>query len=317
MSPQILKLLLAFEAVWIALLVVLLPCAMAARSAHERRRQAETERRAAIYKALAVYLGGNRDLDAARMFAASHRGDFEDAIHQFQSAVAGRCEDVGDLALRLGLVSRWCRVAVDGNLAERRNALSKLAALSHYRPVYALACDLAARAITDRDEEIRLGAARILLHSGDLQQVTRLFEHLLCDSRLIRAVVGPELRRYARELCPDAIRGLLQKANTEQLAGALDVIASWERGLPLEGLGHLSSHLDARVRLGLMRLLPLLPRGEKARTALLAGLSDPDPRVRAAAAAAAGHLNISRNPALAVPVISEEAMSLACLGGNA
>ncbi len=317
MNPHIPKLLLALEGGWAALLFVLLACAMAARAARERRFQAVTERRAAIYKVLAIYVGGNRDLDAARMFASSYRSEFEDAIRQFQSAVAGRCEEVGDLALRLGLVSRWCRLAVNGSLPERRDALSKLAAVGHCRPVFALACDIAAHAITDGDEEVRLGAARILLHSADLQQVARVFEHLLCESRLIRALIGPELRRYARELCPVAVRELLRKADTEQLAGALEVIASWERGLPLEGLAQLASHSDAGVRLQLMRLLPLLPGGEEARTALLAGLSDPDPRVHAAAMASADRLNILRNPEPAVPVVFEEAMSLACLGGIA
>ena len=229
--------LLILEAAWAVALLVLLAFAMASRSDRRKRRPAASALRTTIQKALAVYVGGNTGLDGLQSLAAAHPEEFRNSIRDFQGAVAGRCEAVGELAFRLGLVSRWCDTAQSGSPAERRNALSLIAAVATYAPVHRLAGDLALRAIDDPDEQVRLAAARLLLHSGDPLQIASLFERLLSDTPLVRILIGPELRVYAGELCKTVVPEALRGAQPGILVSALNLLTSWERGLPLAGFG--------------------------------------------------------------------------------
>jgi hypothetical protein len=298
MIPEALFALLILEAVWAVALLVLLAFAMASRFGRRKRSPAARALRTAIQRALAVYVGGNTGLAGLQSLAAAHPEEFRNSIREFQGAVAGRCEAVGELAFRLGLVSRWCDTAQSGSPAERRNAFSLIAAVAPYAPVYRLAGDLARRAIDDPDEQVRMAAARLLLHSGDPLQIASLFERLLSDTPLVRILIGPELRVYAGELCKTVVPEALGSANPGVLVNALNLATSWERGLPLAGFGRLAVHPDAAVRLSFVRLLPLLPAGLESRQALLRGLADKDPRVHAAAVAAAGRLKILPDPDL-------------------
>ena len=296
MIPAALLALLILEAVWAMALFVLLAFAMASRLGRLKRRLGASALRTAIQRALAVYVGGNTGLDELQSLAAAHPEEFRNSIREFQGAVAGRSEAVGELAFRLGLVSRWCDTAQGGSPAERRLAFSLIAAVAPYAPVHRLAGDLARRAIDDPDEQVRLAAARLLLHSGDPLRVARLFERLVSDTPLVRILVGPELRVHASELCRSVVPEALRSAHPEELVNALNLVASWERGLPLAGFGRLAAHPDVAVRLAFVRLLPLLPAGVESRQALRHGLADKDPRVHAAAVAAAGRLKILPDP---------------------
>ncbi len=311
MIPAALDALLILEGAWAVALVVLLTFAAASRRARRLRIPTTLALRSAIQKALAAYVGGNPDLAGLQALAAAHPQEFRDSLLEFQGAVGGRCEAVGDLAFRLGLVSRWCDAAQTGSPAERRDAFACIAAVAEYAPVHGLAGSLAEQAIDDPDEQVRLAAARLLLHSGDPLRVAPLFERLLSETPLVRILIGPELRIHAGELCRRVVPDALRNASPQHLVYALKLLASWERGLPLHELGSLASHPNATVRLEFAGLAPLLPTSPEHHQALQQCLADKDPHVQAAAVAAAGRLKIPVNPDPAV------SLNLVCAGGVA
>ncbi len=302
--------LLAIESLWAAALVPLLAGGMILRRARLNCARAAARHRDAIYRALAIYVGGNRDLEPLRALAAASPEEFQQALQDFQTAVAGRCDEIGELALRMRLVSRWCDAAQTGNLEERRTALRRIASVAQFGPVYPLARDVAAEAIGDSDEQVRLAAARVLVHSRDRMQIAQLFNRLLGDTRLVRAMVGPELRVHAAELCGGVVLEALRHGSAREIVCTLEILHSWERAVPLDGFGYFAAHPDAVVRREFLRLLPILPATREHRQALADGLADAHPGVRAAAAIAARRMNFSGIPGV-VPGI------LACAGGAA
>lgn len=308
MIPIVIRSLLVLESIWAATLLLLLMAGMSLRVLRSRRVRATAELRETIYQALAIYVGGNPETGRLRKLAAAHRDTFDEALQQFQGALAGRCEALGEVALKLGLVSRWCDVAQSGKVADRRAAFSRIASVAHYPAIHSLARSVASAAIVDSDEEIRVAAARVLLHSGDYLQIAQVFRGLLSDTPLVRILIGPELRPYATDLCRIVVPEILRNGDPVEIGRTLEILASWERGIPLPGLASLSKHDDPAVRLRFMRLLPLLPFGFDSRQTLTRGLADGDSRVREAAAMARERLGVS---------IADPPEDLACAGGVA
>jgi hypothetical protein len=73
----ILKIVLAAEALWGGVLLVLLTVAMASRTAALRRSTAKPTIQATALDALTVYLGGNDDLEQLKSLFAKHREELE------------------------------------------------------------------------------------------------------------------------------------------------------------------------------------------------------------------------------------------------
>jgi hypothetical protein len=242
-----------------------------------------------VVDALSVYLGGNQDTGDLCALAAAHPGEVQDTILRYQTIVSGRREELCDLTIRMGYVQRWCQETQAAGIAARRKAFSCLAAVAHYEPVRRLVGDIAANAVQDPDEQIRLEARRILLASGERGEVARVFETVLSDTPGVRRAIAAELGRYAMELCETAVPQALQSRNKREV---LSLLVSWERALPLTDVRPLAEHGDPAVRLEAMRLLPFLPATIENRVAILGGLRDIDDDVKAAAATAACRLKL-------------------------
>jgi len=235
-----------------------------------------------IVDAVSVYLGGNHDLARLRQLAEAHSDDVRETILRYQVLVAGRRDELGELTLKLGYVQQWCREVRSANLARRRRAFAYLAAVAHHGPVRRVLGAIPANAFADSDEQVRVHAARILLSSGELPVISRVFEVILVDTPSVRLLVAADLRQHAIALCKEAIPKALGSSNLREV---LRVLVSWECALHLPDMRTLVQHSDPEVRVDCMRLLPFLPSTPENRAALLAGLADQHPDVAAAAAA--------------------------------
>lgn len=235
-----------------------------------------------IVDAISVYLGGNHDLASLRVLAEAHPDDVRETILRYQGLIEGRRDELGELTLKLGYVQRWCQEVRSANVARRRQAFSFLAAVAHHGQVRRILGAIPANAFADSDEQVRVHAARILLSSGELPTVGRVFEVILEDTPCVRLLVAADLRRHAIPLCKAAIPKALESANLREV---LRLLVSWECALHLPDVRPLVKHPDPEVRVDCMRLLPFLPSTPENRAALLAGLADPHPDVSAAAAA--------------------------------
>ena len=77
------------------------------------------------------------------------------------------------------LVHHWCEKATSKTLEVRRKAYARLEAATYDEPSYWAAETLLGRAIGDPDEQIRLSAAKAVLHTGSPERVGQVFEQAL------------------------------------------------------------------------------------------------------------------------------------------
>jgi len=259
---------------------------------------ATPEIRQEIVDALSIYMGGNHDVTRLRALVASHPETVQDTILQYQARVAGRCEQICDLAIVLGYVEHWCNRTHSRKLLERRQAFACLSAVAHYEPVRRFMGNIPEMVLRDPDEQIRLDAARILLSTGDATAITQVLESVLADTPGVREAIAGELGRYAMQLCTQAVPQSLRSHPREMLK----LLVSWERALPLPDMREAAGHSDPEIRLEVVRLLPFLPATPQNRSILSSRLTDEDHRVRAAAAAAADVMRIPHPDSKPSPV---------------
>jgi len=288
MLQSILQSVVSAWPIWLCVLLfaaflVLLAAALLSRFSGEKQPPARPDIQPEIVDALTVYLGGNGDSRRLRALAKAHPEKVLETILQYQAAVAGRRDELGELTVALGYVQTWWYDAQSPKVLERRKAFCRMASVAHSEPVRRVVGDVAVKAIADKDEEIRLHAARILLASSEPAAITRVFEGALSDTPAIRSALAGELSRHAIQLCEAAIPRALRALNP---LGALQMLVSWERALPLLDVRPLAEHRDPLVRLEVMRLLPYLPATPENREAILVGLDDENHHVSEAAEAA-------------------------------
>jgi hypothetical protein len=257
------------------------------RSARDKRQAAKPDITPEIIDALSVFLGGNRDSSRLRALVAAHTEEVQDTILRYQTIVAGRREEICELAIQLGYVQRWCHKMHSTKIVERRKAFACVSAVAHYEPVRRLIGNIPSSAFQDPDEQIRLEAARILLSTGEPAELLRVFQGALVDTQEFRQMIARDLGRYAIPLCETAVPQALRSPNPRNV---LKLLVSWERALPLPNAQLLAEHPDPAVRAEVMRLLPFLPSTAENRAAMQLGLDDPDHGVKTAAAAAASRL---------------------------
>ncbi len=248
-----------------------------------RSRRVTPAVRAEMENALAAYLCGSRELEKLRALADAHPNALCEMLLEYQVKVACRREELCELAIALGFVNRWLRETGSGNLARRRAAFARIAAVARHEPVRRMAREIACQASRNPDEQIRLNAARILLAGGRELDITQVFEAVMMETPGIRSAMAAELRQHAPALCENAIQWALRR---EKPLDILKILVSWERALPLTDVGTLARHPDRTVRLETMRLLRYLPATARNQEALQHGLSSPDAEIREAAAAA-------------------------------
>ena len=270
-----------------ALFVLLLAGMRLYRTSCEKRRAGKPDITPEIVDALSVYLGGNRDSSRLRSLVAAFPEEVQDTILRYQTIVAGRREEICELTILLGYVQRWCHLMHSTKIIERRKAFACVAAVAHYEPVRRLIGNIPSTAFRDSDEQIRVEAARILLATGELAEIGRVFEGALLDTPEFRQAIARDLGRHALPLCETAVPKALRSCNPRN---ALKLLVAWERALPLADVQLLAEHPNAEVRAEVMRLLPFLPSTAENRAALHLGMGDEDHGVRDAAAVATARL---------------------------
>lgn len=203
------------------------------------------------------------------------------------------------LAVELGIVRRWERQARAARPEIRRAAMEKLGGLSA-----GVAHEALIAALDDCEVVNRVSASRALLRAAAPGDVERVFAFALAQPPLVRALLVDELREYAGLLCEKAIPELLRSRDALRMRHGLELITAWCKTVPLPDLAPLLTHADAELRAAAFQLLRYAlpyaarPSGE-VEVRISEALDDPDPRVQAAAAGAAGRLQVvSSLPAL-------------------
>jgi HEAT repeat protein len=264
------------------------------RAAARRRRTVtpgmETQQ---IRDALVDYLAGSNDQTRIREFVRANRGSVADVVLEFQGTVAGTALDrLLDLALELALVHDWCRDAASKEQSVRREAYARLSFVCAYEPCRRVAGDLLEEALSDADPEVRLSGARALAQSGSTEDLAKVFRLAVSQSPLTRVLLAADLRRHAAALCARAVPEVLAAGNTPQTVAALQILAGWERALPLNDLHKLLESEVREVRLEALRLVPLVPLSPENRSALLRALREGDEDENTVAAITAGRLKL-------------------------
>ena len=279
-----------------ALLLVLIR-----RSWLRRRKDAASKAvRPALHEALVQFFAGSPDDTAIRKLLKTHPQDVAEMLLHFQSTVSGGARDrLCHLALDLGLVHEWCQDGASADLMKRRQGLRRLAFICSYEPCRRVAGELMTRSLEDPDEEVRLAAARGLVKSGATEDVEDVFLLALGENRFTRAVLTEELRGHAMLLLTQGIPEVLNSRRKEYIGPALEILAAWERAIPLEDLHRFLNDADREIRMMALRLAPLCPPDDATKRAIARALAEDDEEVHGLADAAAARLNLPRGGAAA------------------
>jgi hypothetical protein len=274
-------------------LLALLGFFMARAKARGRRAAESAVVGPVLHNALVDFLSGGSDETILRSYTKTHRDDLGKAVLMFQPTVNGSARDrLCDLALKLMLVHDWCELLASADLVRRRTALSRLAFVCAYEPCRRVAGELLPRALQDPDEEVRLLASRALLQAGDAKEIERVFELAVSPNLLTRIVLTEDLRRFAIELCRDAVPAVLRSKDPRRIRALLEVLVGWERAIPLQNLCEFLNDRDRDIRILAFRLAPLVSVTSEDRLAIIRALADEDAEVRTLAVATAGRLKM-------------------------
>jgi hypothetical protein len=219
--------------------------------------------------------------------------EFESCFVRFMPSVSGVGRDrLSRVAEHLGLVKKWEIQYRSGSLETRRQAVQHLAQLSTGTATQALL-----KALNDPDILIRIEAARGLIRGGGQSERERLFLFLTTQPLIVQSMLVVDLMPYAEELNTRAIPDALNSPDPQLVRVTLQILEAWGRGLTIENYHVLLGHTNAEVRAQAFRAFAFANgEGEvwknKAQW-VAAGLGDEDDTVRAAAAVAAGRLNLS------------------------
>jgi len=243
--------------------------------------------------ALVEYVAGANDDSRLRSAMAEHADDVADCILGFQGAVGGSARDrLCRLALDLGLVHTWCEQSRSRDVLKRRAAVSHLGFACIYEPCRRVAGDVLPDALEDPDEEVRLLACRGLAVFGGNTELKRLFTLAQGPNRLMRTVLTEDLRRNATALAGETLREALRSGDTVRTAATLEILAAWERAIPIENLSEFMEHNDRNVRLPAFRLAAFIPADPEVRQTLGRALQNSDKEIRALAIVAMGRQNM-------------------------
>ncbi len=145
--------------------------------------------------------------------------------------------------------------------------------------------------------------------ADDPARIEMLFSEATRGNLLRRAVLTEELESHAAVLAEQQISSALTSTDTALVMTALDMIYAWKRVLPIGNLDSLLRHGDASIRARALRALPYIANPKQ--STILAGLRDPNPAVRAAAAESAGRLRVDAASGVLEKLLSDPAREVA------
>jgi hypothetical protein len=295
---RIVSALLGFYALLVAAMFGL-SFARATQARKRKRHYAEIEPR--IRELLIENIAGSNNVDSIRSLVGPDRAAIGRVLTEFEEKVAGAaCDRLCEAAIELGLVQGWIQDTRSRDPMERRRAFKGLAFVTSFEPCRRLSGEIPLLALNDADREVRLAAARAVLHSKIPEQFGQVFDMAMENNLLSRIRLTEELRRQALSLCEEVIPRALTGNDRERTLVALQLLVAWERALPFEDLHRLLEHQDPRIRANALALAPLLPPSADNEAAIFDSLRDTDPVVFCAAARAAARMKLQT----AVPLLA-------------
>lgn len=220
-----------------------------------RGRRARREHAAAaavapeISRTLVECLAGANHIDRLRELRRNHGAQVASAILGFRDSVAGSARDLlCDLTIQLGLVHDWREGCRSRDPRRRRDSFAALAFIGIYEPCRRVTGMVLEEALNHPDRYVRILAAQGLAHFDDAKLAERVFDLATRETPLGRILLAGQLRRHAPDLCHRALPEALASDDLERVAGALELIAAWERALPLAGVQPLLDHPSEPIR---------------------------------------------------------------------
>jgi hypothetical protein len=246
-----------------------------------------------IAGAVVDFAAGANESTAIREYSRTHREALENCLLQYYATLSGAGRDrLADLAMDLGLVQRWALEAQSHSAARRRAALARLSMVAAHEPSRRLSGETLHEALRDPDGYARLEAARTLIHSGGESEVAEIFRVAVGHSLMVRIILADDLRKHVLTLGQKVIPEVLRSKDPAEVAGALELLAAWERAVPLPEVARLAEDGDKAIRLRALRVLPLTPVGLECAGAIQRALADDDEEICIAAANAAGRMRL-------------------------
>jgi hypothetical protein len=243
-----------------------------------------------LLDALAKFVAGGSDKTLLASAMATQGEEVAECVMLFLRTVSGSTrERLCQLTLDLGLVQRWCEDLNSGGVPKRRAAVERLAMACVSESCRNVLGDLLPLALRDEDSGVRLCACRGLALSGSASEVGQLFALALGPDLLMRAVLTEDLRRHSMTLAAGPVREALHSGSDVRTAAALEMLAAWERAIPIESLAEFLEHRARQVQVLAFRLAAYLPVDYESRLALVRALQNPDEEIRALATIAIGH----------------------------
>jgi HEAT repeat protein len=154
------------------------------------------------------------------------------------------------------------------------------------------ALEVLLRGLHDPSDVVRLEAGLALVRVGGADETEQVFEFAVSQNGLIRILVMEALRWRAQFLCNGVLRRYLRSGETETVIVCLETIEAWRVALDLPEMGELLCHPSPLVRERAYRALPYVTSSERFVPEILAGMADPNERVRTAAVFVAGRLKV-------------------------
>lgn len=214
--------------------------------------------------------------------------ELETCLAEFLNLVRGvEHQRLSNLAVQIGMVSRWEKRYRSRNVEKRRNAVDLLAQIPHAEPLRILRLALA-----DHDPSIRIQAARAQVRNGQAQEVEKIFAFALTQPLLVRVLLAEELRPHLPLLSTRAIPDSLRSGRRDQVLGALEMIGAWRRGLALPSVVTLLRSTDPEIRAKAWQVLPLVGMAADAAENISEAILDNIDAVSSAASAAAGRMKL-------------------------
>jgi HEAT repeat protein len=279
---------------WIGLLLVVLFVSRIVGGIRMRRIQSIEP---AIRRMLAAHAGG-RDLSTQLRAAYDKQPSVtEEILTQVLSQIVGSSNvRLLQLARNLGMVDQLVKRYRSRRASVRRCAIGCLALFDDE-----LARNVLLRALKDRDGRIRTDVSRSLIRLAGQAEIESVFEFMVTQPLLIRALLADSLRPHALALCESCLPRALSSGEPRRILSALEVLRAWQVILPLPSFPAVLRSEDPAVRSAAFRVLSYVAMPADAGALVVGGLRDSDASVRVAAAIAAGRLRVYS----AIPLLAD------------
>ena len=243
---------------------------------------------------LAAYVAGHENSSAVERLVERCPAEVEFCILEFLPALrGGQRAKLVRLANRLGFVQRWLDEYRTGSPIVRRAAITNLALVAG-----GSARDELLTALADRSRSVRVEAAKALLGIGERDGAIEVFEYvevfdfMLSETPLVRAVLSDELKVHASILANEVIPRLLEHGHHGRLREALRLLVSWRVWMSCEALESLLQRRELDLVALALGVVPFAAERDRLKGHVLLALGSDDRSVRSAAVECAGRMHM-------------------------